>query len=129
MKEVLSSKQFEEVCRNFNLDRQMQKGVKENIFNEENLIANNGKIAKMFLWNSDPKNFNPHNLLGTWKYIYTLDENGYTINISYGELTNLVEKLNAKIYDIDKNIIFDDVKLETLVDGQKVLFGKAFTFD
>ena len=129
MKEVLSSKQFEEVCRNFNLDRQMQKGVKENIFNEENLIANNGKIAKMFLWNSDQKNFNPHNLLGTWKYIYTLDENGYTINISYGELTNLVEKLNAKIYDIDKNIIFDDVKLETLVDGQKVLFGKAFTFD
>lgn len=129
MKEIISPNHFEEICRNFNLDRQMQKGVNAKIFKEGNLIANDAKVAKMYLWNKEPKNFKPQNLLGTWKYIYTLDENGYTINISYGELTNIVENLNTKIYDANKKIIFDNVKLETLVDGQKILFGKAFTID
>ena len=107
----------------------MQKGIKENIFNESNLLSLYCKTAKFYLWDSDPKNFNPQKLVGTWKYIYTLDENGYAINISYGELTNLVENLDAKIFDKDKEYIYDDVKLETLVDCQKVIFGKAFSFN
>lgn len=129
MKEIISSSNFENICRNFNIDRNMQKGIKENIFNESNLLSLDYKTAKFYLWDSDPKNFNPQKLVGTWKYIYTLDENGYAINISYGELTNLVENLDAKIFDKDKEYIYDDVKLETLVDCQKVIFGKAFSFN
>lgn len=129
MKEVESPSHLENICRNFNIDRNMQKGIKENIFNEDNLLLSNGKISKFYLWDKDPENFNPQNLVGTWKYVYTLDENGYAINISYGELTNLVEKLNAKIFDKDKEYVYDDVKLETTVDCQKVLFGKAFSLN
>lgn len=129
MKEIISSSNFENICRNFNIDRNMQKGIKENIFNESNLLSSDCKTAKFYLWDNDPKNFNPQKLVGTWKYIYTLDENGYAINISYGELTNLVENLDVKIFDKDKEYIYDDVKLETLVDCQKVIFGKAFSFN
>ena len=129
MKEVKSSSHFENICRNFNIDRNMQKGIKENIFNEDNLLLSSGKISKFYLWDKDFKNFNPQNLVGTWKYIYTLDENGYAINISYGELTNLVQNLNAKISDKDNEYVYDDVKLETTVDCQEVLFGKAFSLN
>ena len=75
------------------------------------------------MWEKDFKNFNPQSLVGTWKYIYTLDKNGYATNISYAELTNLVENLNVKIYDKDKEIVYDDIKLETFINGQKILFG------
>lgn len=129
MREIESSAHLENICRNFKIDRDMQKGIKEKIFSEDNLVSPSGKVAKFYLWDKDPMNFNPQNLVGTWKYIYTLDENGYAINISYGELTNLVESLSAKISDKNKEIIYDDVKLETLVEGQKILFGKAFAFD
>ena len=129
MKEIVSSSHFENICRNFNIDRNMQKGIKENIFNEDNLLLQSGKVSKFYLWDKNLDNFNPQNLVGTWKYIYTLDENGYTINISYGELTNLVENLNAKIFDKDKEYVYDDVKLKTLVDCQEVLFGKAFSLN
>lgn len=129
MKEITSSLHFENICRNFNIDRNMQKGIKENIFNEDNLLSQDGKVANFYLWDKDPKNFNPQKLVGTWKYIYILDENGYAIDISYGELTNLVENLNATIFDKDKEFIYDDIKLETLVDCQKILFGKAFSFN
>ncbi len=129
MREITSSSHFENICRNFKIDKEMQKGIKENIFNEDNLISDDGKVAKFYLWEKDFKNFNPQSLVGTWKYIYTLDKNGYATNISYAELTNLVENLNVKIYDKDKEIVYDDIKLETFINGQKILFGKAFNFD
>lgn len=129
MKEITSSSNFENICRNFNVDRNIQKGIKENIFNEDNLLSQDGKVAKFYLWDKDSTNFNPQKLIGTWKYIYTFDKNGYAINISYAELTNLIESLNATIFDKDKEYVYDDVKLETLVDCQKVLFGKAFSLN
>lgn len=129
MKEITSSSNFENICRNFNVDRNIQKGIKENIFNEDNLLSQDGKVAKFYLWDKDSTNFNPQKIIGTWKYIYTFDKNGYAINISYAELTNLIESLNATIFDKDKEYVYDDVKLETLVDCQKVLFGKAFSLN
>lgn len=129
MKEITSSSNFENICRNFNVDRNIQKGIKENIFNEDNLLSQDGKVAKFYLWDKDSTNFNPQKLVGTWKYIYTFDKNGYAINISYAELTNLIESLNATVFDKDKEYVYDDVKLETLVDCQKVLFGKAFSLN
>lgn len=129
MKEITSSSNFENICRNFNVDRNIQKGIKENIFNEDNLLSQDGKVAKFYLWDKDSTNFNPQKIVGTWKYIYTFDKNGYAINISYAELTNLIESLNATISDKDKEYVYDDVKLETLVDCQKVLFGKAFSLN
>ena len=49
--------------------------------------------------------------------------------MSYGILSNLIESLNVKIYNKNKELEFDDVKLETTVDGKKIFFGKAFTID
>lgn len=129
MKEIKNSEQFESICRNFKLDREVQKGIKANIFEENNLSSYDGKITKFYTWNKDSKHFNPQSLVGSWKYIYTLDKNGYAINISYGMLCNLVETLNVRIYNKNKELIFDDVKLETTVDGKKLYFGKAFTLD
>ena len=129
MKEIKDSEHFENICRNFKLDKEMQKGIKANIFNEDNLYSTDGKVAKFYTWDKDLQNFNPQSLVGSWKYIYTLDKNGYTINVSYGMLSNLIETLNVKIYNKNKKIEFDDVKLETTVDGKKIFFGKAFTID
>lgn len=129
MKEIKNSEQFENICRNFKLDKEIQKGIKSNIFDENNLSLADGKVSKFYTWNRDPKNFKPQDLVGSWKYIYTFDKNGYAINVSYAMLCNLVETLNAKIYNRKNELVFDDVKLETTIEGKKILFGKAFTMD
>ena len=129
MKAIKNSAQFESICRNFKLDKEIQKGIKANIFDENNLMSNDCKVAKFYTWNKDPENFNPQTLVGTWKYIYTLDKNGYAINVSYVMLCNLVENLKVNIYTKDRQIAFTDVKLETTLEGKKILFGKAFTID
>lgn len=129
MKEIKNPEQFERVCRNFKLDKEIQKGINSNIFNEDNLSSVDGKVSKFYAWNKDPKNFNPQDLVGSWKYIYTFDKNGYAINVSYAMLCNLVENLNAKIYNKKRELAFDDVKLETTTEGKRIFFGKAFTMD
>ena len=128
-KEIKNSEQFEIICRNFKLDKEMQKGIKTNMFDEHNLTSSEGKVTKFYTWNKNPEDFNPQILVGAWKYIYTLDENGYAINVSYGMFCNLVESINVKVSSKDMEIIFNDVKLETTTKGKKILFGKAFTID
>lgn len=128
-KEIKNSEQFEIICRNFKLDKEMQKGIKAKMFDEHNLTSSEGKVTKFYAWNKNSEDFNPQSLVGSWKYIYTLDENGYAINVSYGMLCNLVENLNVKICSKNKEIIFNDVKLETTTEGKRILFGKAFTID
>ena len=128
-KEIKDSEQFESICRNFKLDREIQKGIKANVFDENNLNSSDGKVAKFYTWNKDNKKFNPQTLVGTWKYIYTLDKNGYTINVNYAMLCNLVETINASIYNKNREVVFTDVKLETNIDGKRILFGKAFAMD
>ena len=126
MREIKNSDEFEIVCRNFKLDKEMQKGIKASIFNEDNLNSSDGKVTKFYTWNRNYKEFEPQSLVGTWKYIYTLDKNGYTIDVNYGMLYNVVQTIKAKIYSRDKEIEFSDVKLETSIEGNKILFVEIY---
>ena len=119
MKEIKDAEHFENICRNFKLDKEIQKGIKENIFNEDNLYSKDGKISKFYTWEKDTQNFNPQTLVGTWKYIYTLDKNGYTVNVSYGILSNLIESLNVKIYNKNKEKIL-------LCTTTSIMFGTIY---
>lgn len=129
MKEIKSPEHFESVCRNFKLDKEMQKGVNENVFNQDNLASNNGKIIKFYEWTKGSEKFNPHSLVGKYKYLYTIDDNGHTTNIDYAMLSEIIEKVNVIVTDKNKEILYDNVSRETTIDGDKILFGKAFTMD
>ena len=129
MKEILSPQHFELVCRNFKIDKEMQKRINSKIFDKDNLTLSQDKEAKFYLWDKNVENFEPQKLIGAWKYIYTLDENGYTIGISYGEFTNLVSNLDMIISSKSKSIVYSNVIRETTKDDDKIKFGKAFYFD
>lgn len=129
MKEIKSPSHFEFICRNFKIDKEMQKGISSKIFDRTNLTLLQDKESKIYLWDRDVEKFEPQKLIGTWKYFYTLDENGYTIGISYGEFTNLVSNLNVKISSKSKSIVYSNVIRETTKDNDNIKFGKAFHFD
>lgn len=127
--EIKSSSHFEFICRNFKLDKEAQKKIDDNVFNEDSVFSREGKVSKFYLWNGDYENFTPQSLLGMHKYVYTIDESGHTINVSYGEFVNVVESLNAVIQDKNHEIIYEDVKLLSNLNCQKVIFGKAFSYN
>ena len=129
MKEVKDAYHLEHLCRNFQLDKEMQKKMNQNMFDQENLTVENGKVARFSIWDKDPRNFSPQKLVGMSKYIYTVDEHEYPISISFVQIYNIVENLDAFISDKEKSIIYHNIKLETKVDGQIAYFGNSFNFD
>ncbi len=129
MKEIKSPEHFELVCRNFKLDKERQKSINENVFNQDNLTSNDGKIMKFYEWTKGSENFDPHSLVGKHKYLYTIDDNGQTTNIDYAMLSDIIEKVNVIVTDKNKDISYDKASLKTTIDGNKLFFGKAFTID
>lgn len=127
--ELRNSEHLEKICRQFKIDRDIQKRIDSSIFNEDNLSIEKGKIGKFTIWDRDIKNFNPRSLVGTSQYIYTMDENNVPIHVSYGELAYLVEEIFVKITDVNNKKVYDKVKVETMVEKQRIIFGKAFSIE
>lgn len=129
MKEIKNASHLESICRNFQIDKEMQKKMNQNMFNQENLTVENGKVARFSLWDKDMQNFNPQKLVGMSKFIYTFDEHEYPIGASFGIIYNIIENLNAVISDTEKEIIYKDIKLETKLNEQLIYFGNSFNFN
>lgn len=129
MKEIKNASHLESICRNFQIDKEIQKKMNQNMFNQENLTVENGKVAKFSLWDKDMQNFNPQKLVGMSKFIYTFDEHEYPIGASFGIIYNIIENLNAVISDTEKEIIYKDIKLETKLNEQLIYFGNSFNFN
>lgn len=129
LKEIKDANDFEKICRNFKIDREIQKKIPDNIFDQKQLKNETGSISKFFVWDNDFNNFNPKDLIGEWKYFYTSDKNGNTIDVKYGMLSSLLESIEGVASDKDKTIIYDDIKIVTDFNGNKVIWGNAFTFD
>lgn len=125
LKKVINSKDLEKKCKLFKINQDIQKG-------KVDLINNNFKmepsyITKLFL--CDAEDFELENLIGSTQYFYTYDSNQKLINISSQEINTLSGKINYKITNKDKKIIFDDITL-TATNEEKILsFGKAFTLN
>ena len=129
MKEIKDASHLESICRNFQIDKEIQKKMNQNMFNQENLTVENGKVARFSLWNKDAKNFNPQKLVGMSKFIYTFDEQEYPIGASFGMIYNIIENLDAVISDTEQEIVYKDIKLETKLNEQIIYFGNSFNFN
>lgn len=129
MKEIKDASHLESICRNFQIDKEIQKKMNRNMFDQENLTLEDGKVARFSVWDKDMKNFNPQKLVGMSKFIYTFDEHEYPISASFGKIYNIVENLNAVISDTEKEIIYKDIKLETKMSEQIIYFGNSFNFN
>ena len=129
MKEIKDASHLESICRNFQIDKEIQKKMNQNIFDQENLTVENGKVTRFSLWDKDMKSFNPQKLVGMSKFIYTFDEYEYPIGASFGKIYNIVENLDAIISDTEKEIIYKNIKLETKLNEQIIYFGNSFNFN
>lgn len=129
MKEIKDASHLESICRNFQIDKEIQKRMNQNMFNQENLTVGSGKVSRFSVWDEDRQNFNPQKLVGMSKFIYTFDEHEYPIGASFGIISSIIENLNVIISDSEKEIIYKDIRLETNLNEQIIYFGNSFNFN
>lgn len=128
MREVKDYNHLEIICRNFQLNRERQKRMSKEMFNQNSLQTNTAKTVEFSVWEKNL--ISAVDLIGTEQYFYTMSEGNYPIGVDLGIISNLVEKLeNMIIYDFDKEVIYNDAKRETDLNNIKITFGNAFYFD
>ena len=128
MKKLKDSDDLENICRNFQLNKEIQKRMRKELFNQNNLRTSNTKFVEFSIWEKNLTS--PINLIGTKQYFYAMNEDNYPIGVNIGTISKLLEKMkNMVIYDYDKEIVYTDIIKETNSNGIKISFGKAFYFD
>ena len=128
MKELKNSNHLENICRNFQLNREKQKRMTNRMFSQNNLLTNKSKTVEFSIWEKNL--ISPVELIGTEQYLYTMNEDNYPIGVNLGIISDLVEELTSiTISDFSKEFVYNNVKRETNLSDSKITFGKGFYFD
>lgn len=129
MKELKDSDQLETICRNFQINKEIQKRMNKNAFIKDYEKIDSNIASKFSIWEKDLSLFKPENLVGTFQYFYDVNENGNPIGVKYGMIYNMSKKLDVTVSTIDKAITFDDLLYVKSADRTIYIFGNSFTID
>ena len=126
LKELKSSNELEEICRNFQINKNIQKQMSIRELLDNNLTLNSEAIAKFSVWDKNASNFDPSNLVGTYQYIYAMDKNDHPIGVDYSKILSVTSNVNVIVSNLSKSIIFNDLKRSVDTTSDVFTFGKAF---
>lgn len=129
MREIKNSNHLEKICRDFQLNKNVQKRM-----NSEDLLkgiqeVNSGVVTKFNVWEKDLKNFAPESLVGTDQYVYTYNKDNQPVAVDYVKIFNMSKQVNAVIATLDKQISYDDLTYSKVIDDEFYKFGKAFSIN
>lgn len=129
MKMIKNADHLESICKNFQLNKDIQKRMnKESFINDYNRTTPATK-AKFSVWEKDAAHFTPESLVGQYQYIYEINENGDPVGISYSMIYNMSKEINTEISTVDKSIVYKDLVYVKTMEEELFTFGKAFTIN
>ena len=128
-REIKNSIHLETICRNFNIGKNIQKRMKDSAFSENNTLLNSNYVSKFNIWVHNIKDFKPEDLIGTYQYIYTMNDSGDSIAVSYGLISDIDVPIENVITTLDKSIFYNDLSHSKSLEHDLLRFGKAFSVD
>lgn len=125
LKEVKDAQHFEKICREFWIDKEMQKKLPRNIFDNNALSLSDNRMARFSTWSKGQPN--PLEVLGEEKFIYYIDDKNKVIDVEYVTITEVMENKKIVIKTKNHEIYYTSVSITTELSGtHKFDFGKAF---
>ena len=67
---IKNENHFEEICRNFVCNRDIQKKIDNDFFNQNNLTLKNGNTIGFTIWSENLNSINPEDFIETEQYFY-----------------------------------------------------------
>jgi len=128
-REIKDSVHLETICRNFNIGKNIQKRMKDSAFSENNTLLNSNCVSKFNIWVHNIKDFKPEDLIGTYQYIYTMNDSDDPIAVSYGLISDIDVPIENVVTTLDKSIVYNDLSHSKSLEHDLLKFGKAFSVD
>lgn len=129
LKELKSSSHLEEICRNFQINKDIQKRMNPSDLLNENVTMNSDTITRFNVWEKDLTKFCPESLVGTYQYVYLMDKDNHPIGVNYSMIFNMSKQLNQLVTTVDKSIQYNDLTYSKSTTSETYTFGKAFTIN
>lgn len=127
VKEVKDSAHLYKIVRTFFLDREQQKKISDNVFEQQGVYINDQAIMIKSYNFSNAKSI--FELIGEKHYFYQYDDKNNIISINYGSIEKIDETLKINIIDKNGNIFYSSAKHSVTSKDNKIVFGKAFELD
>lgn len=128
LKEVKNHKHFETILRNFAINKNEQKRISDNVFQQgEVTILKDDTEFKVYDWRNEDTDIT--DLLGEEKYLYKYDELNNITSITCAEICAVTENLKINITNKSGEIFYSTINHTVTKDSNKIFFGNAFEFD
>ena len=127
LRQLKNAEALEEICRNFNINRSIQKRMNINELLNNHMTVDSKSINNFSFWKKDYTKFKPEDLIGSYQYIYTMDDNNHPIGVKYSMITSLEKQYKCPITNVEKTIEYSDVTHTIDTSNDIYTFGKAFT--
>lgn len=125
LREIKNSFHLEKICREFLINKEIQKKLSQEILENNGICINNKKLAYFKTWGDDAEN--PFGLLGEEKFIYFADDHNNIIDVKHIEFKNISTELNIKIKNKKGEVLYEEINIfSDLENNDKIIFGKAF---
>lgn len=125
LKEVKNCDHLEKICKNFLIDKEIQKKLTKEVFNCNAISVSNNKIGTFSTWSNGE--YNPLTILGEEKFIYILDEQQKIIDVEYAEISEVSKGMKINIKTKNGKDFYYSAEHSIDMDGTiKISFGKAF---
>lgn len=129
LKELKGSEHLEEICRNYQINKDIQKRMNPSDLLNENVTMNSDMVTKFNVWEKDITKFYPEKLVGTYQYIYLMDKDNHPIGVNYSMIFNMSKHLDKPVMTTNKEIIYNDLTYSKTTTSDLYTFGKAFTIN
>lgn len=128
LKEVKNHKHFENILRNFAINKNEQKRISDNVFQQgEVTILKDDTEFKVYDWRNEDTDIT--DLLGEEKYLYKYDELNNITSITCAEICAVTENLKINITNKSGEIFYSTINHTVTKDSNKIFFGNAFELD
>lgn len=126
-KTLTDAKMLTEVCRDFNIQKNVQKRISTQEFEKGCLEIENGNTTQIkFLSSALPC---IEDLIGTEHYLYTYNSQNIPIGVNYGFIKEIRVDTTTIISDIDKIYFYKNCKFVKSSDDERIEFGNSFIID
>lgn len=118
------AKMLNEICEDFNIQKNVQKRITSQGFESGSLEIENGNTTQIKFLSSTSQCID--DLIATEHYLYTYNSQNIPIGVNYGFINEIGVDTATIISDVDKLYLYSDCKFIKSHNDERIEFGNSF---
>lgn len=126
-KSLKDAKMLHDICEDFNIQKNVQKRISNQGFENGNLEIENNNITQIKFLSSASLSID--DLIGTEHYLYTYNAQNIPVSVNYGFINEIGFDTTTIISDVDKIYFYTNCRFIKSRNDERIEFGNSFVIN